>query len=207
MAKVERYMTPVFRLCFPNVFQPQAMDGGEPKFGITPVWTPAQFSEREKVLWKKLIEAVNGKVQATFGKSVKALGSQFKYGIRDGIEKEDLEGFGAGTRFASVTSKMRPGVVDLEGNPIGPDHGNADLIYPGIYARATVSIYTYDNKSKGVSLGLMNLQKIKDGARLDARTDAAEDFDGAEIDDEWLDADNGDGDGDGDDGAEVEYEF
>ena len=89
------------------------------------------------------------------------------------------------------------GRFDLKKNKIGPEEGNADEIYAGCYCRATVTVYSYDNRSKGVAIGLMNVQKVKDGERLDSRTDAAGDFDD-EVDDAWLEEDEGAG-GDFDD--------
>lgn len=184
MAELVRYQTPVFRMSFPHLFKAESVDGGEPKYGLSAVWTPADFTPREKKLWARIEKAMNDECKARFKKNVDDMPSNFKYGIRDGKDKADLEGYGKGTLFASLTTKMRPGVVDREKDPISPDEGNEDEIYPGCYARATVVVYSYDNKSKGVSLGLMNVQKVKDGERLDSRTDAADDFDDDFLDDD-----------------------
>jgi hypothetical protein len=192
MAEVVRYQTPVFRLSFPHLFVAQKFEGsGDPKFGCSAVWTPARFSDKEKELWKKLGVALDTESRSRFKMPFKDLPANFKRGIRDGAERADMEGYGAGTRFANLTTKMRPGVVDIGKNKIGPEHGNEDDIYPGCYCRATVTVYSYDNKGKGVALGLMNVQKVKDGERLDSRTDAAEDFDD-EVDDAWLEEAEGD---------------
>lgn len=193
MAEVKRYVTPVFRVSFPNLFEAKAMTGpdgkpGQPKFGLSAVWDPSKFTEKEKELWKILGAALNGAAQEKFKCNFKDLPANVKRGLRDGNEKADLEGYGAGTRFANITSKMRPGVVNLAKEPIGPEHGNADEIYPGCYARATVTVYTYDKIGKGIAIGLMNVQKVKDGGRLDSRTDAAEDFEDA-VDSAFLDQD------------------
>ena len=51
-----------------------------------------------------------------------------------------------------------------------------EAFYPGCYARASVTAYAYDNVSKGVAFGLSNLMFVKDGERLDSRTDPTEDF-------------------------------
>ena len=191
MTEIKRYITPVFRLSFPNLFEPRApMAGqkGDPKYGLTAVWTPADFSDKDKKLWKAMIGALDAECKSRFKKAWKDLPANFKKGLRNGNEKPELEGFGEGTRFASLTTKMRPGVVDAGRNKIGPDEGNADEIYPGCYCRATVNPYSYDNQGKGVALGLMNVQKVRDGDRLDSRTDAAEDFEDA-VDEAWLDGD------------------
>lgn len=201
MAEIVRYATPVFRLSFPDLYKSVSVDGGEPKFGCSAVWTPGDFTEKEKLLWKKIRGAMNEECKSRFKKGIKDMPSNFKDGVRDGADKSDLEGYGEGTKFASLTTKMRPGLVDVakrtivtpddikmierleaEDKPYVIDEG--DIIYPGCYARATVVVYSYDNKSKGVSLGLMNLQKVKDGERLDSRSDAAEDFDDDYLEDD-----------------------
>jgi hypothetical protein len=91
--------------------------------------------------------------------------------------------------FASLSSKFKPGVVDRNKDPVSPDEGNADLVYAGAYARATVGVYAYSNKGKGVAIGLNNLQLIKYDpevtGRLDGRGNAGDDFDD-EIDSSWL---------------------
>jgi hypothetical protein len=114
-------------------------------------------------------------------KKMSDLPGNFKRAIRDGAEKEDLEGYGPGKVFANISSKMRPGLIDRDGTPIT----NADDFYPGCFARATVTAYAYDmNGGKGVALGLQNLQKVRDGERLDSRTDAAADFENDGLDDD-----------------------
>ncbi len=190
MAEVKRYVTPVFRGSFPALFEASSYDGGPAKFGITAVWTPSKFSESDKKRWRELRAAMDEESMSRFRKKVKDLPANYKIGIRDGAEKADLEGFGEGTRFANITTKMRPGVIDAGKNKIGPEEGNADDAYPGAYYRATVTVYSYDNKGKGLALGLMNVQKVADGERLDARTDAAEDF-ADDIDDAWLGDEDG----------------
>lgn len=199
MAEVKRYVTPVFRMSFPHLFEPQGFEGsaGPPKYGLAAVWTPSKFSDSDKKRWRAMLVALDEESMSRFKKPLKDLPANIKRGLRDGAEKADLEGYGEGTRFANITSKMRPGVVDASREKIGPEQGNAEDVYPGCYCRATVTVYSHDNKGKGVALGLMNVQKVADGGRLDSRTDAAEDFDD-DIDESWLDQSEGAGDLDDD---------
>ncbi len=85
---------------------------------------------------------------------------------------------------------MRPGVVDRDRNVISHEEGNTELIYPGCYCRAKVNAYSYVKKGKGVALGLMSLQFVADGERLDSRSNAAEDFADDDIEDVWLEDDD-----------------
>ena len=203
MAEVKRYLTPVFRASFPSVFEKSAMDEkSKAKYGLTAVWTPSKFSPKDKKRMAAIEKALDEASRERFKKGWKDLPANYKTGIRDGAEKGDLLGFGEGTIFANITTMMRPGVVDVHKRVIakdGPEKEKLeadgkdvadvmgdDAIYPGCYCRATVTVYSYDNKGKGVALGLMNVQKVAEGERLDSRTDAAEDFED-EIDDEWAD--------------------
>jgi hypothetical protein len=205
--ELKKYITPVFRLSFPHLFVAQKMsddDNSTPKFGCQAVWTPSKFTAREKELWRAILQGLDDESKRAFKKAWKDLPANFKKGLRNGNEKDGLEGYGEGTRFASLTSKMRPGVIDVRKDESGeyikisPEEGNADEIYPGCYCRATVTIYSYDNKGKGVAIGLRNIQKVKDGKRLDSRVDANEDFD-EDVDAAWLDESDESGDTSGDD--------
>lgn len=187
MAEFKKYNTPVFRLSFPELFvAKQFGDNPTAKFGCAAVWTPADFNSKEKALWRIITSAMNDASLDRFKKPLKELPSTYKRGIRDGDDKANLAGYGSGTKFANLTTKRRPGVLDRDLSKIGPEHGNADLIYPGCYCRATVTVYSFDNKGKGIALGLMNIQRVKDGERLDSYTDAAEDFE-----DDLEEAENG----------------
>lgn len=192
MAEVKRYMTPVFRGSFTDtVFKAEGYDGSEPKYGLTAVWDPSKFSAKDKERWKAIRRAIDEECMARFKKKADDLPGNFKKGLRDGAEKADLEGFGEGKVFANLTTKMRPGVVDKDRNPISHEEGNTDEVYSGAYFRATITVYSYENKSKGYALGLMNLQKVADGERIDGRTDAAEDFED-EVDGAWMEQEDDD---------------
>jgi hypothetical protein len=172
---VKKLVTPIFRVSFPNVFEPHSMEEGKPgKFSVSAVWDPSKFTDAEKVLWQAINDLCDEVALEKFKKKVKDFPANFKRPIRDGAEKEDLEGYGPGKLFANISSKMRPGLIDRDRTPILP---GSDAFYPGCYARGTVTAYAYDmGGGKGVALGLQNLQKVRDGDRLDSRTDAADDF-------------------------------
>ena len=178
---VKKVSTPIFRVSFPSVFEASSYEGGAPKFSVCAVFTPASFTARDKELWKAMEALADEVSMERFKKKLAQLPNNFKKPFRDGAEKEDLEGFGAGKVFCNFSSKMRPGIIGINRELIT----NADDFYPGCYARATITAYAYDNVGKGVAFGLQNLQKLKDGDRLDSRTDANDDFDD-DVDDAWL---------------------
>lgn len=184
MAKeVKKLTTPPFLVAFPSLFEKSSFEGSTPKFSVTAVWSPAKFSEQDKALWKAILQELEDASQAAFKLSWKDLDGKNR-GIRDGKLKPDLEGFGEGTRFANLTTLIQPGVFDLSGNAIV----DADEVYAGCIGRATVNVYSYNNKSKGTAIGLRNFQLIKKGKRIDGRGDGSKDFDGAAVDDSWLEA-------------------
>lgn len=119
-----------------------------------------------------------------------------KTAIRSGEdERPDAPGYGPGSLFANMRSEAPPGVVDLSKVTIHPREGNGDEIYPGAVCRATITVFAYpdgrkDNGGRGYSFGLGNVQKIKDGARIDSRVAAEDDFD-EEIDGAFLDEGGG----------------
>lgn len=186
MAEFKKLVTPVFRASFPNLFEAKAMPGqagAVPKFSVSAVFDPSTFNEKDKARWNAILAEIDAKCVEKFKKKAKDLPANYKQAIRDGSEKAELEGYGEGKKFSNLTTKMRPGVVDANGVDMA-----ADDIYPGCYMRATVSAYAYDqNGGRGVALGLQNVRFVRDGERLDARTDAATDF--ADVDD---DRDEGD---------------
>lgn len=72
-----------------------------------------------------------------------------------------------------------PGVVSIYPGPDGKPAKITDpaQIYPGCYIKASLHAYAYNqDKSKGVALGLGNVQKWKDAERIDSRVAAEEEF-------------------------------
>lgn len=176
--------TPAFRVSFPKVFEAESFNGGAPKFSVAAVWDPSKFTPAEKRLWQAMTDLCDEVSMERFKKKMSELPANFKRAIRDGAEKADLAGYGEGTLFANLSSKMKPGLIDRTkgGSPITDENE----FYPGCYAIATVSAYSYDQGGgKGVALGLQNLMKVGDGDRLDSRTDAGDDFaDDLDVDDD-----------------------
>lgn len=170
----EKITTPAFRLSYPNLFEARAVDDGIPKFGCSAVWTPEKFTPKEKDQWRALLGELDRAAREDFNSPWKDLPDNVKRGLRDGAAKADKAGYGKGTRFASLTSKNRPGVCDVNKEDISPED---DEVYPGCWCRATVQVYTYNNKGKGIAIGLRNIQKIRDDKRLDNRVAAKDDFD------------------------------
>jgi hypothetical protein len=130
---------------------------------------------------KDAIDAVLEEAKSSkFGGKVPA---NYKNPLRDGdTERPDDETY-AGHFFINANSKIRPGIVDKDLQPIM----DQDEFYSGCYGRASVNFYAFNtNGNKGVAAGLNNLQKLKDGERLSGGASAADDFAGEKNDDDDL---------------------
>jgi hypothetical protein len=158
MAKL---ITPVARLSFPSLFRPQEGEMGGGKYGCTLLFAAGADLSALKAAAKEAVVAKWG------NKPPKNLRTPF----RDGNEKE-LDGY-KDTIYLRVTCKTKPGVVDASVQPILDEAE----IYPGCYVRASVSCYAYEKSGNvGVSFGLNNIQKVKDGERFDGKSRAEDEF-------------------------------
>ena len=169
MAKV-KVVTPPFRVCFPSVFEKRSFNEGDAKFSITAVFDPASFGKTEAIAFKRMKQIANDAAKDKLRKPLSD--ASIRNPFRDGAEKAHLEGFGEGLIFVKLSTKMRPGVIGRDMQPIIDE---ADF-YAGCYARATVTVYAYDNVSQGVAFGLHNVQKLGDGENLTGRAKAEDDF-------------------------------
>jgi len=158
--------------CYVFIWEPRdppAGSTGEPKFSISLLWPKAELKKLDE-LKAAIIEVASAK----FGdKAVEQLRSgKLKYPIRDGnVERPDDPVF-ADQVFVTASSTSQPGIVDGKVKPVF----EKDEAYSGCTFRASVSVFAYDNVTKGVGIGLSNLQVIKKGPRLDGRKNAEQDF-------------------------------
>lgn len=162
-----RWKTPLFRVSFPQVFKPKAFDeGSEPKYSITMLFAKdADLSELKR--------AVNKLKKEHFSRlddeDVFTPFTEVKKKLRKGYEGYE------NTTPLTASSNRKPKVIDVK---TGELIIHPEDFYPGCYAKAVVNIYDF-NKSvnKGISLGLVNLIKMRDGDPLDGSTDPFDDFD------------------------------
>lgn len=165
--------TPIGRVSFASVFKPTAMsDDQEKKYSVTLLFPEGtDLKEMKKLAEQTAVEK--------WGPKAKSMNLRSPF--RDGGEKDHLDGYEEGITFIRFSGKNRPHVVDQQKNPIDPDSGE---FYSGCYAHLTYTCYAYDQKgNRGVSFGLVNVQKVKDGEPFGAgQSDPDSDFD--EVSDE-----------------------
>ncbi len=170
-------VTPPFRVSYPALFTAKKNDlNGKMEYSVVALFKKGEDLTKLKNAVKECIEAKFGKDQAKWPKNMRTP-------FRDQKEREKLneetgkmvlpEGYEEGAIFINLKSSQRPGIVDKDVQPIL----DQSEFYAGCWAQASVNAFYYDQKgNKGVSLGLQNIQKVKDGDPLGGRTKAEDDF-------------------------------
>lgn len=181
--KKRQVVTPEFRAAFAEVFQPKAFGEGKPKYSVVMLFD-------KKTDLTALKKAAFYVASAEYGPDKKKWPKNFRMPFRDGDEKQDLAGY-KGKIFITASSMERPGIVDKDKQQI---HESDGTFYSGCFARAQINAFTYDAKgNKGVSFGLQNLQKVKDGDRFSGRQNPEDVFetieDGSDAEESYDDSD------------------
>lgn len=170
---------------------------GEVRFSYANVWTPTAIDDESEPKYnvsllipkkdKKTVKAINDAIEAETELLLEKLGvDKLPKGakiaeLRDGDDEYPGDPTMEGMWFIRVSSKSKPGIVEKD-----PESGkvqeiiNPDEFYSGCYGKASINAYWYapDKKPfKGVTLGLNNLMKTKDGDHLGGgRASAMDDF-------------------------------
>jgi len=169
-----RIITPESMLSYPHLFKPQAPmeEGGKAKFSAVFVFGPDTDITDLK---RAAIEAA----KETYGDKAAGMIRSGKLRLPFRTDTED-KGYPDGSTFFAARSDTQPGIVSIYPGPDGrplPITNEGD-VYPGCIARASVSFYAYDRAgNKGVGVALNNVQKLRDGDRLDGRKKAQDEFD------------------------------
>lgn len=179
-AKPTKVITGEVRLAYANLLTPRApQPGADPKFS-TVLLIPKEDTATIKKIKRAQQAALEEGAGKVFGGKIPKV---WKNTLRDGDEEADLERNPEyeGMMFMNVSSKTKPGLVD---------RSLAELIdqtevYSGMYARVSINAFAYSFQgSKGVSFGLNNVQKLRDGEAFAGSSRAADDFDALDDDDD-----------------------
>lgn len=168
------------RASFVHVFEPQSVNGSEPKYSCSLIIPKADTRTIQAI--QAAIEQAKQEGVSKFGGKVPA---NLKTPLRDGdIDRPDDAAY-ADSYFINANSKEKPGVVDRKRVPIS----DPLELYSGCYVRASINFYAFNtNGNRGVAAGLGNIQKWEDGEPLNGRVRAEDEFDAldAEDDDDFL---------------------
>lgn len=170
MTESKNVLTPVARLSFPYLFQPQdpMEPGGKSKYSATLLFEADADLDALRADAHRAVVERWGPDKAKWPKNM-------RNPFRDQGEK-DFEGYTPGAVFIAARSDQAPGIVDQAVQKII----DQSEIYPGCYVRCTVRAFAYGGPgtkfTPGVAFGLQNVQKVRDGERLGNRTDPEQDF-------------------------------
>lgn len=168
--------TPDFRAAFPNVFRARKNDlNGKDEYSITALFPAgADLTALKKAAQEALAKK--------FGSDQKKWPQNLRTPFRDQGDREKTndegkkvlpQGYEKGSIYITLRSTQKPGVVDQNVQTIIDE----SEFYGGCWAKASVSAYAYDQKgNRGVSFGLGNIQKVKDGDAFGNRTKPEDDF-------------------------------
>lgn len=168
------------RFSYLIVNEPKSINGGTPKYSVSLIIPKSDTVTVEKV--QAAIQAAYNEGQSKLkgnGKSVPAL-SVLKTPLRDGDTERPDDAAYANSYFINANSATKPGVVDVDCQPIL----DTSEIYSGIYGRASINFYAFNtNGNRGIACGLNNIQKLRDGEPLGGKSRAEDDFSDDDDDD------------------------
>lgn len=156
------------RLSYVNIWEPQSINGSEPKYSVSLIIPKSDTATLNKI--KQAIEVAKQEAISKFGGKIPA---NLKLPLRDGdIDRPDDEAY-QNSYFINCNSKQKPQVVDSQVQPIL----DQTEVYSGCYGRVSVTFYGFNsNGNRGVAAGLGNVQKLRDGDALGSRMRAEDEF-------------------------------
>lgn len=162
------------RFSFVNVFEPQEpQGGGDPKYNVTLLIPKSDITTFNKI--KQAMREARDIFCKRNGSS--ALPAEPNHTLHDGDGLRDSgDPYGPeckGHWVITVGSKQKPIIVDAFKNEIL----DPAEVYSGCYGRASINFYAYSRGGKkGISAGLLGVQKLCDGEPFGTRG-SADDFD------------------------------
>lgn len=172
------YSTGPVRLSFPHLFEKHAVQAGQREtFNTAVLWPPG-------VDYSAINNAVNDCAIGAFKQNMTPQGFVW-YGLKspfhDQAEKAlKYKGYTPSAVNFGSSSEFKPRVVDPNMNDII----TTERVYPGVWAIVAVNAYSFNNVSKGVSLGLQSVMIIADDENIGGggATDPRQAFAGIRLD-------------------------
>lgn len=173
-----KIVTGKVRFSYANVFEPQSVNGSEPKYSVSLIIPKSDKKTLDKI--NKAIEVAKKEGLSKLGGKIPA---NLKTPLRDGdLDRPDDEAY-SNSYFINANSKVKPGIVDKDLQAIM----DPTELYSGCYGRASIVFYAYNaNGNKGIAAGLQNLQKLEDGEPLGGISRPEDDFEAVDDDAEDI---------------------
>lgn len=175
------------RLTFPSLYVPTSMDDdGKKKYQATFILDKKKHKDAIAMLTKDIAKLAKTDLKMNRLPSSKKC-------LKDGSEKDHLDGFSKKNMFLKATGLKRPLVLD-DGEPITEDDGT---VYSGCYVDVIIALWAQNNAwGKRVNANLAGVSFADDGESFEAGARAeVEDFDD-DVDDDFDDDDDDDFDDD-----------
>jgi len=171
-----KVITGKVRASFVHVFEPQSVNGSEPKYSCSFI-IPKSDTETVRAI-QAAIEQAKQEGVAKFGGKIP---SNLKIPLRDGdIDRPDDAAY-ADSYFVNANSREKPGVVDRRRLPVT----DPLELYSGCYVRASINFFPFNtNGNRGIAAGLGNIQKWADGEPLNGRARAEDEFGALDAEDD-----------------------
>lgn len=179
--KTKSLITPVCILSYPAFDVARASDDdptAKPKFQGAFIFTEeAQKDQLYKAMQAAAIAIAQAKLP---GKDVIEL---FKLGVEGGGIRSpfrrnwEAKGYPKGSVYINARTTQRPGLVKADLTPVKPEEIRT-IFYAGAFVRAELNVFFYPPKkgNTGVGFGLNNVQFIRDGERMDNRSNPEDVF-------------------------------
>ena len=178
------------RFSFCNVWEPKApKGGGDPKYSVTLLIPKSDTATLGKIK-QAMAEARESYVSRNGANSLPVKPNHTLHdgdGVRDSGDPYGPEC--KGCYVITVSSKQKPVIVDAFRNEIT----DPLEVYSGCYGRASINFFGYNsNGKKGISAGLLAIQKLHDGdpfgtiGSADDFDDGYADTDNAGAEDDWM---------------------
>ncbi len=170
----DKIVTPLFRASFIHLLDPnpkQLEKKGVTVYEVTMIFEPDADLTRMKALIEEATVEKWGSKRPSFIKSPFRKGVQKSEQYPNGYDLGKYPEYTGKIITAARSYNVPPGVVDAKRQDIL----EKKEIYSGIWGRATVVAYGYDNEGGiGVAFGLQNFQKCMDGEPLGGTRGPAE---------------------------------
>ena len=166
-----KVVTGMVRLSYAHIWTPQTTDEGKEKYSVCLLISKTDTETIDRI--QRAVQAAIERGTAVFGGRTPAP-SLLKLPLRDGDAERPEDAAYRSCVFLNASSDTAPQIVDQRVQRIL----RQEEVYSGCYARVSLNFYAYNTKgNKGIAAGLGNIQKVRDGERLDGRMNAEDEFD------------------------------
>lgn len=159
------------RISFPHFFEPAETDNGDryqANFLFPPNW-------KKQPDYKKFMDALYDVTEDEFGPEAdwpSSKQNRWPDEVVRKAEEKDYAGYKPGWFFIKAASRDPIGIVDANREEVT----NPREVYGGRWARISVTVKAYDNKSKGVGVYLNSVQVLDHDEQFGGRGPAKNDF-------------------------------